>query len=464
MDNLEDAGAGMPTPERIRSTAGLALTDPRGMSSQMLEGYFELSTTLGEMLHGWDPRPTNATFPTFATWTTETLRIDVVREAAKQPLGPRGLVSPGRWMYGWVADWVLGGDDVVARNLARGEAAIYQEIGLGIHALVTTVRDALRAGGPPDGDQAIPWWQDVWQRYTDTLVDESNALDNQRQDPDQPEPVGDTQRAVLQEAVLPYFQVLASGLTRLETDAAGQKKRAELILLGTIRLEAYAQTRLQPVLKRNLSYVPDALRAIVGSRLTGRTNRPTVALRRAYERSRKASALFDEAFEIAATRHVFGLVLGQEVLSLGRDLPLAPPANPVLRDRQPEGDLNRYKLGSFFPHDLQALREPDVWTAWQQFDRSTGEGSRTAVDDWLRYEERLNFIVNMFRSRQQLSALYNRPMSLRPAEPVPPGPPGPPAGPRLPAMLPRRTRLADVLPDVSDATKKRLASRVRGQG
>ncbi len=438
----DDAGAGMPSVDRMLATADLATKDPGGASNQMLSGYFDLSTTLGDVLHGLDERPTNATFPTFATWTTETLRIDVVGKDGRPPPGPQSLVRPGRQLYRRVADWVLGDDDVVARNLARGEAAIYEEIGVAIQALVSTARNALKPLGhdPIPGDETA-WWQNVWQEYTGGLVAACTQLDNQRGGTEQPEPVGPTNRAVLHEAVLPYFAVLAHGLTKWDTDAAGRKQRAELILLGTIRLEAYAQTRLQPVLARNLSYLPDALRRIAGSRITGRTNRSTAALRRAYERSGRAREIVDEAFEIAATRYVFSLVLGHEVLGLGRDLPVAPPANPALRDSQPAADQQRYTLGSFFPHELQTLRDPDVWAAWQQFDRSTGEGSRTAVDDWLRYEERLNFIVNLFRSRQQVSALYGRPGSLPPA------------------MPPRPASLAQALPDVSDTTKKRLRLR-----
>jgi hypothetical protein len=40
-----------------------------------------------------------------------------------------------------------------------------------------------------------------------------------------------------------------------------------------------------------------------------------------------------------------------------------------------------------------------------------GEGARTAVDNWLRYGERMSFLVNLFRSRQQVSALYDPPRS-----------------------------------------------------
>lgn len=457
LEDATGAGAGMPTADAIRHTADKAPSDPAAANAQMLQGYFDLSTTLGRLLHGYDA-VANATFPTFATWTTETLRVDVAAEDGtrdgnkkpRRPLAPYGLVRPGRVLYRRVAGLVLGDDDVVARNLARGEAAIYEEIGLAVRTLVAIVRTALQRRGDaslPAGPESDRWWRDVWTQYTNALVAECDALDTQRQEPEQPEAVGVTDRAVLQEAVLPYFRVLADGLTRYAPDdherkrRADGKKRAELILLGTIRLEAYAQTRLQPVLRRNLGYLPDAIRTIVGTRLTGRTNRSTAALRRLYERSRRFSGLMDEAFEIAATRHVFGLVIGDEVLRLGVDLPLAPPANPTLRDRQPALDQERYALGAFFPRDLQSLRQPDVWTAWQQFDRSSGEGARTAVDDWLRYEERLSFIVNLFRSRQQVTALYNPPGSLPPAVP------------------PRPASIASVLPAASDATKRRLEHR-----
>ena len=65
---------------------------------------------------------------------------------------------------------------------------------------------------------------------------------------------------------------------------------------------------------------------------------------------------------------------------------------------------------------LRDARAPDgfsreLWAEWHNHDRSTGEGAHTSVDNWLRYPERLNFIANVFRSRQMLSALYGKPSS-----------------------------------------------------
>lgn len=432
LDSVLTAAASMPPPEEIVDAGDQAKRDSEAASTAMLAGYVGLSDGLGALLHGGGD-VTNATFPTFAAWTTETLRIDVIRNDDGRPTGPQGL-RPGRILYQRVANRLLGTDAAIAGNLARGEAMIYGEIGLAVRELVDTIVNELRAraGGH------VPWGE-VWDAYKARQAAAWKELQTQRAQQADADQIDTVLLAVLQEAVLPYFSVVAEGLADKDIDGAGRKRRAELILLGTIRLEAYAQTRLQPVLQRNLSYVPDALEAMIGSRITGRTNRSTVQLRRLYERTKAARRFADEAFAIAATRYVFTLVIGQEVLTLGRDLPVPPPANPVLRDRMPLADQERYVLGSFYPRELQTLRVPAVWTAWQQFDRSITEGSRTAVDDWLRYEERLSFIVNLFRSRQQVSALYSAPGSLP-----------------LPATRPRPAPLAPVLPGVSDPTKTRL--------
>ena len=93
----------------------------------------------------------------------------------------------------------------------------------------------------------------------------------------------------------------------------------------------------------------------------------------------------------------------------GVTCPVPPPGNLLLRDCQPEADRQRYGAGAFFPSALANLQHPQTWAAWQLYDRSSGQGARTAVNNWLRYGERMNFIVNVFRSRQQLTALYDQP-------------------------------------------------------
>jgi hypothetical protein len=408
--------------KKLQSAAELAESDAAAANLAILQGYFGLSNSLGRFLHGDDGVVENATFPTFAAWSAVSLRADVVGRADRK----KGFAEPrrlGHRVYRRLAEEWLGRGDLIARNIARGEGTIYEEIGSALQILL----DLDRAD-----DSYTP---ELWDVYTDRLKHVSKDLNRNRHSRGQPETVAEGDVAKLQYAVKPYFKLLSEGLSRRDLKAAGKKRRAELILQANVRLVAYEQRRLQPVLERNFAYVPDALRAKFGILLT--RPRPLIsALRRAQEPARTATAMFDEAFEIAATRHVFSAVVGGEELKFGRDLPFPPPANSFLRDRQPESDKQRYSSGSFFPDDLQTLEDRGVFAAWQQYDRSSGEGHRTAVHSWLRYGERLNFIVNMFRSRQQLTALYDTRWFAPSAVPAP---------------------LGTDSHRLSDATKKRLA-------
>ena len=402
--------AALPAQDELHGVGWIVDESPWDANRAMMEGYFAISNALGLLLHGDHCIPENATFPTFAVWTTETLRSEVDRGG--QTRQPYAFFRPTRRIYKRTARVVLRDDEIIARNIARGEAAIYEELGPAIRYLIEAIVKAV----PPlveDRDLSPDEWEQVWEGYSHRLAEASEHLSEQLWYPDQYEPVGPAEVTTLQRAVQPYFEVLSKGLTRWDLDAAGRKERAELILLGNVRFEAYAQRRLQPVLERNLAYVPNAIRSMIASRLMGRNTMPSHLLRSAYRRSETAMDVFDEAFKIAATRHVYLALIGDEELRLGRDLPVPPPANPVLRRRQPTFDQERYGSGDFFSHDLQTLKISAVWAAWQQYDRSSGDGSRTAVDSWLRYEERLNYLANLLRSRQQLTALYSMPRSIR---------------------------------------------------
>jgi hypothetical protein len=274
-----------------------------------------------------------------------------------------------------------------------------------------------------DTDHSSVDWDSLGHECNVRLNTIRSEVNARRDSSDLSESIDEGELIVLQDAVRPYFQVLKERLSQwtIGDDPRLRKRRAELILLGNLRLEAYVQTKVQPVLERNLAYVPDAVRAMIWSRLLGQDSLMARVGRRVYEASARTGAIVDEAFEIAATRHVYSVVIGTEELGFGRDLPLPPPANLALRDRQPEVDRNRYGPGYFFPYDLQTVDDAATWSAWQRYDRSAGHGSRTAVDNWLRYGERLNYVANLFRSRQQVSALYDRPRSIRSAIPPPAG-------------------------------------------
>jgi hypothetical protein len=299
----------------------------------------------------------------------------------------------------------LDGDDRIGRNIVRGEAAVHEEIATATRLLLEHALNAI----PDERDRQLTAaeWKEGWITFSADLTSTPTAFSAHRPtDPLAPRDVND-----LQLAVKPYFEVLSKGLSGRYLSDAQRRERAQLILLGNIRVLAYEQRRVQPVIRRNLAFVPDAIWARLGRELMGRNRLSDRLLRNAYETTKPIHDVFATAFQIAATRGAYSIVVGTEELRFGRDLPMPPSANPVLRDRQPEQDLRRYAPGAFFPYDLENLQSRPAWAAFHLHDRSNGEGIHTAVDNWLRYGERMNFLVNLFRSRQQVSALYDPPMS-----------------------------------------------------
>jgi hypothetical protein len=407
--SLED----MQTSEKMQRVQVLADGNPGEANRMILGGYHLLSIALGRFLHGNADQPENATFATFAAWSAQSLRADVMLDAESERLPRR----PARRLFDRVAEAAVTDPNAVARNIALGQAAIYEETGPAMRALlqvtVKAVDDAFKVNREPD-------WRDVWTAVTGELISKSNALNAKEAAPPR---LSAPDVTLLQNGLAPYFQVVRLGLATATSDVH-RKKRAELILLGNLRLVAYEQRRLQPVLERNLAYLPAALRLKVASRWMGRPTLLSSAVTRAYPHLRPHLAVLDEAFQIAATRYLYSITVGAEELRLGTDLPLPPPAHPMLCEDQSAADREHYAEGVFFPYHLQVIESSELGTEWHKHDRSYGQGVRTSVDNWLRYPERMNFIANLFRSRQQLAALYSRPSSA----PVPVVP-QPPLGP-----------------------------------
>jgi hypothetical protein len=404
-------------PDDAGASVSEARDNPGGANKTIRDKYYAYSQLLGEALHA-DGDPENATFPTFAAWSAQSLRVDITAVDNPVPGAPRDRLPPrraGRWLYDKVAELTLNDNLAIARNIAMGQALIFEEVGPTLESLLQVVAEPL--------DQGSPDWDKVWTAYKDHLDGASTKLCRLREARTEDENLVDgVNVALLRRAVEPYFAVIRDPVLRQGLTDEDRKRRAEYILLGNIRLGAYEQKRLQPVLERNLKYLPQALRLRIGTRWLGRETWLTRTAVQLSRRMKPQEELLDEAFQIAATRNVYSMILGNEILRFGVDLPLPPPAHPLLHTDQPKRDTERYAEGNFFPYHLQVIDGPELWAEWEQFDRSAGQGVRTGVDNWLRLPERLNYIVNLFRSRQQLVDLYDSPSSapvpIRPKPPV----------------------------------------------
>ena len=167
--------------------------------------------------------------------------------------------------------------------------------------------------------------------------------------------------------------------------------RSQHVLEGNIATVLHEQQRLQDAIAGALdaavtfgfqAVAHDLIRAVA---LSG-------ALHRILDRMLgRLSAEIEEEWRHVVTEELTTLVTPDETLRLGRDLP----------------SLGR----DVFPASLMTLVEPspnDLWTAWN---RAQPDLRGTAAKDWSLLDQRMNYIVNLFRSRQQHHRLLDPPFT-----------------------------------------------------
>jgi hypothetical protein len=101
-------------------------------------------------------------------------------------------------------------------------------------------------------------------------------------------------------------------------------------------------------------------------------------------------------WERVATRYLMSLALpGGATLPLGRNIPKEAAAQ------------------DFLPAALQNITAPsDLVALIKQYDRARGSSDvGSGSVDWRELDDRMNFIVNLFRSRQMDAALLGEPFS-----------------------------------------------------
>jgi hypothetical protein len=77
--------------------------------------------------------------------------------------------------------------------------------------------------------------------------------------------------------------------------------------------------------------------------------------------------------------------------------PLPPPSKPA--------------KAQLFPDDLVTVSLPVLQALLTRFDLTAGDPRRCRVRNWASYDERMSYIANVFRSRQQCVALFSRPFT-----------------------------------------------------
>jgi hypothetical protein len=161
-----------------------------------------------------------------------------------------------------------------------------------------------------------------------------------------------------------------------------------MVLQANTLAVAHEQQRLQPAISKALdAAVSDTLRNVVENDVSRFV--PTSQARRVFDGLMDdLCRVLDQAWSEVLTEVLMRLVTARETFDLRRDV-------PPLRGQM---DLV----------DLSGTAAADAVATW---DKTNGTGSPSGADNWAELPQRMNFIVNLFRSRQRDPDLFKPPFT-----------------------------------------------------
>lgn len=367
-------------PRHVPSTAELeaiaALPDPVQRNLQITLAYHDLTHALATRLGR-----KNVSWCAYATWASKTAgafirgersslsvqeyleRADYVRQALTRlnqvltwfnqtiSLKPAFLAS--------IIDQIT---DEIATHVGHGNLIVFAEMG--------------------------PLFSRFLETFADSTTYDEAELARFLADYFIPGSVGGGGQDMLITAFTHYYEAMFA------TDA---KERAELILLANLYVGYHEQTRLQGAITGAME-APLELKIetalVEGTHHWLQTNMPRSAAGLIWLAWQKPLRLL--ARRIAAdwrsilTRWFMTIKLPSETLRLGHDVP-------------------RLDTGEMFPAELCQVQNPALLALLQELDGMPNSSQGSAANDWGCLRDRMNFVVDFFRSRQQDGRLYQQP-------------------------------------------------------
>jgi hypothetical protein len=339
------------------ASSGYPLWEPMNVmqlrNRRITVGYSDLSERLATLLARGDERR-DANWCTFATWSSKTIGTWIEHDVAPAPLlALKGWPEPVVGAMTAVAKWLLQRENGASyRCLAAGNRFVFLEIA---QATALFLEHFEGVESDPGGKRWDEYWHDM-----EAVVTELRQLDPSWLLTESPD-VEDLRRGLRQ-----YYEALLT---------EDRKRRAEHILAGTILMGSYEQFRVDGYVDASISlFTERAMRQLVRHR--------RAELRGAY---RWPSAAY-------ARLMTKGLVLDLPDQRLQVAKPLPPPPG-----------------GPLFPEDLEVVTLPLLQALLTRWDLSDGRDDRRRAWNWCDMNDRMSYIANLFRSRQQHQILFSRP-------------------------------------------------------
>jgi hypothetical protein len=350
----------------------------------------------------------NANWFHFATWGTYTLGPNIRNDSAPQRLDTlpamlRRRVAPAI-IHSRAAD-----GDVVGRALAWGQRLIFISSASALNCFKEQAERGSLAPGVPF--QTRP-------EAVEFLVDKVNGSGTRWID------AGHLK--LIDKAFTGYALARRRALKIKEDsgDPSADTIICRLLLLGTILLTAVEQDVVNTALRTVVEAVPvrvmTTLEGRLASLLAARkgVRREVVALE-TFNRMADATNWLTEAWARLMTKQLLVIVLPTEILRLGKDVPprdFTAPLYPLALDdlqvvKDPDG-RDHLHLG-LVDADEELTRE---WLTYldqtvRTLDRTGADGTGSRAHDWRRFDDRLNWAICLFRSRQQDASLFWPPYS-----------------------------------------------------
>ena len=354
------------------ASAGFPLWEPidtlQLRNHRITLAYGDLSHQLSRLTAGNDDEiEWDANWCTFATWSSRTIGTCIDRQPEHGLIHhllrhfPRPL---RRFFYGLAEALLCRGHGAIYRTLAIGNRLVFLEIGTAISHFLQCF-GAVHGSQDPDFEA---YWSDVDAFLTGLRHLDPSWLATAAPDPS-------TLRAGMQA----YFDAL---------NEANPKAKAELVLLGNLLLGAYEQTRVDGYLNATLSFFTTSwLHRLMRGPKPG-----VVALL-----GRGLAVPFSTMYAWFATRFFLALELpspgGMTELMVGKPVP----------------SLNGSTQQLEIPEVLRQIANPALQAVLTCYDLSDRRYNRTRSRNWANFADRMNYITNLFRSRQRDPSLFQAP-------------------------------------------------------
>lgn len=315
----------------------------------------------------------DVSWPAYAVWASRSVGHYVRTEEipslvrgliAKAKLAPRVLDSadaekseiaallslPGTFLHATLEQVT----EQIPTHLGEGNRIVFEELGPAYVAFLDTFMDK------PEGDPGRLAHFLSWFR------------------PGRPEEGG---QSMLMDAFRAYHAAMA------ERDP---KSRAEWMLLANLTTGYHEQIRLQRAIASALE-LPLAEKAI--EHLEGTDQGISAAALRALVRVLPGLLEeVEEAWRAAATELFMALKMPDVTMRLGGDVPPLPD-------------------GRAFPIDVTSVENPRLLAILRELDASADSLRGSGARDWSVLSDRMNFIADVFRSRQQHPPLFHPPFT-----------------------------------------------------